>query len=95
MNFYRLLTEVDSEGLFQEVTAELLDDRNPPWCSFEERGEWDQWMVKRIREEMARIRYEWPRGMELLRVLERQYLAEAEEHSTAEKVLRRSNVVPW
>lgn len=95
MNFYRLLTEVDSEGLFQEATAELLDDRNPPWCSFEERGEWDQWMVKRIREEMARIRYEWPRGMELLRVLERQYLAEAEEHSTAEKVLRRSNVVPW
>lgn len=95
MNFYRLLTEVNSEGLFQEAAAELLDDRNPSWWSFEERGEWDQWMVEKIREEMARIRYKWPRGVVLWQGVERQWLAEAEEYSMVAKVSRRSNVVPW
>ena len=95
MNFYRLLTVVDSEGLVQTVVKKLQEPREPRWCSVEEYGALDQWMVNKIREEMERVRYQWPCGLKVWRVLERQYLAEAKAHETAGKVYRRRNVLPW
>lgn len=95
MNFYRLLTVVDSEGLVQAVVKKLQETREPRWCSVEEYGALDQWMVSKIREEMERVRYQWPRGLKVWRVLEQQYLSEAKAHETAGKVYRRCNVLPW
>ena len=95
MNFYRLLADVGSEELEQGVVTELLNTREPRWCSVEEYGNLDRWMVGKIREEMDRVRYQWPQGMEVLRALERQYLTEAKVHDTKGKVSRRGNVLPW
>ena len=95
MNFYRLLTVVDSEGLVQTVVKKLQETREPRWCSVEEYGALDQWMVNKIREEMERVRYQWPRGLKVWRVLEQQYLAEAKAHETSGKIYGRRNVLPW
>ena len=50
-------------------------------------------MAEKIRQEMARVRYEWPRGLELLSLLERQYTEEAGYHDAEGKRSRRSGSV--
>lgn len=51
--------------------TELLNTREPRWCSVEEFGNLDRWIVGKIREEMDRVRYQGSRGMEVLKTMER------------------------
>lgn len=74
MNFYRLLSEVDSSDFVHGVVTEILNSRGLRWGLGKELGDRDQEIAKQIREEMARVRYEWLRGIELLRMLEQQWL---------------------
>lgn len=90
MNFYRLLTEVDSSNFVHGAVTEILNSRGPRWNSGEDSGDRERSMAEKIREEMARVRYEWPRGIELLRMLERQYMFEVVYHDTEGKRARRS-----
>lgn len=90
MNFYRLLTEVDSSDFVHGAVTEILNSRGLRWNSGEDSGDRERSMAEKIREEMARVRYEWPRGIELLRMLERQYMFEVVYHDTEGKRSRRS-----
>lgn len=93
MNFYRLLTEVNSSDFIQGAIVELLNSRGPRWSSMEDSGDRERAMAEKIRQEMARVRYEWPRGLELLSLLERQYTEEAGYHDAEGKRSRRSGSV--
>ena len=59
----------------------------------EDSGDRERAMAEKIRQEMARVRYEWPRGLELLSLLERQYTEEAGYHDAEGKRSRRSGSV--
>lgn len=93
MNFYRLLTEVDSSEFIQGAMNELLNSRGLRWSSVEDSGDRERSMAEKIQQEMVRIRYEWPRGLELLSLFERQYMEEAEYHDIEGKLYRRSGSV--
>lgn len=93
MNFYRLLTEVNSSDFIQGAIVELLNSRGPRWSSMEDSGDRERAMAEKIRQEMARVRYEWPRGLELLSLLERQYTEEAGYYDAEGKRSRRSGSV--
>lgn len=93
MNFYRLLTEVGSSAFIQGAMVELLNSRGLRWSSLEDSGDQERSMAEKIRQEMARVRYEWPLGLELLSLLERQYTEEAEYHDAEGKRFRRSGSV--
>ena len=94
MNFYRLLTEVDSSDFVHGAVTEILNSRWLRWSSGEDSGDRERRMVEKIRQEMARIRYEWPRGIELLRMLEWRYMVEAGYHDNGggERYRRSSSV---
>ena len=93
MNFYRLLTEVGSSAFIQGAMVELLNSRGLRWSSLEDSGDRERSMAEKIRQEMARVRYEWPLGLELLSLLERQYTEEAEYHDAEGKRFRRNGSV--
>lgn len=93
MNFYRLMTEVDSSEFIQGAMNELLNSRGLRWSSLEDSGDRERSMAEKIQQEMVRIRYEWPRGLEFLGLFERQYMEEAEYHDVEGKRYRRSGSV--
>lgn len=63
MNFYRLLTEVDSEDLIRGVVTEILNSRGLRWSFWGELGERERGMTEKIREEMRLVRYKWLRSV--------------------------------
>ena len=90
MNFYRLLTEVDSSDFVRGAVTEILNSRGLRWSSGEDSGDRERSMAEKIQKEMTRVRYEWPRGIELLRMLEQRYMVEAGYHDTEGTCSRRS-----
>ena len=66
MNFYRLLTEVDSSDFVRGAVTEMLNSRELRGSLREDSRDRGRGMEEKIQEEMARVRYEWPRGGELL-----------------------------
>lgn len=71
MNFYRLLTELDSSDFVNGVVTELEYSRRLSQVARKDFVEQRFLMDEKIREEMARVRYDWPQGLVLLKQMER------------------------
>ena len=74
MNFYRLLTEVDSSDFVHGAVAELVNLRR--LCQIkgnlvDQEESWNE----QIREETERVRYDWPKGIKFLSLLKNQAVA--------------------
>ena len=66
MNFYRLLTEVDSSDFVRGAVTEVQNSRELRGSLREDSRDRGRGMEAKIQEEMARVRYEWQGGGELL-----------------------------
>ena len=78
MNFYRLLTEVDSSDFVHGAVTELVNLRRLRQILRLNSVDRVEVVNAKLQEEMSRIRYKWPRGIELLREVERQCMEEVE-----------------
>ena len=70
MNFYRLLTEVDSSDFVRGAVTEILNSRRLHQIARGDYVDREGVMNEKIRKEMTRVRYKWPWGIELLMMLE-------------------------
>ena len=71
MNFYRLLTELDSSDFVNGVVTELEYSRRLSQVARKDFVEQGFLMDEKIRKEMARVWYDWPQGLVLLKQMER------------------------